>query len=80
MNGKHVEHWLNGQKIVEYEFGSPDWIKRKEGSKWKDAKGYGLASKGHIDLQDHGHVLFNELGQRRQATIDRVEKRRERLE
>lgn len=58
VNGKHVEHWLNGQKIVEYEFGSPDWTKRKEGSKWKDAKGYGMAAKGHIDLQDHGHEVW----------------------
>ena len=58
VNGKHVEHWLNGQKIVEYEFGSPDWIKRKDASKWKDAKGYGMATKGHIDLQDHGHEVW----------------------
>jgi len=55
VNGKHVEHWLNGQKIVEYEFGSPDWTKRKENSKWKEWKGYGMAAKGHITLQDHGH-------------------------
>jgi len=54
VKGKHVEHWLNGQKVVEYELGSPDWTKRKEASKWKEAKGYGLAPKGHIDLQDHG--------------------------
>jgi hypothetical protein len=53
--GKHVEHWLNGQKIVEYEFGSADWTKRKESSKWKEWKGYGMATKGHITLQDHGH-------------------------
>lgn len=58
VNGKHVEHWLNGQKVVEYELSSADWLKRKEGSKWKDAKGYGMASKGHIDLQDHGHEVW----------------------
>ncbi len=57
-NGKHVEHWLNGQKIVEYELGSPDWVKRKENGKWKEAKGYGMAPKGHIDLQDHGHEVW----------------------
>ncbi len=58
VKGKHVEHWLNGQKIVEYEFGSPDWTKRKEASKWKEWKGYGMAAKGHIDLQDHGHEAW----------------------
>jgi hypothetical protein len=58
VKGKHVEHWLNGQKIVEYDFGSPDWTKRKDASKWKEWKGYGMASKGHIDLQDHGHEVW----------------------
>jgi hypothetical protein len=54
VNGNHVEHWLNGQKTVEYELGSADWKKRKENSKWKEWKGYGAAANGHIDLQDHG--------------------------
>ena len=57
-NGDHVEHWLNGTKVVEYEFGSADWKKRKVGSKWKDAAGYGIAKKGHIDLQDHNHEVW----------------------
>lgn len=58
VNGNHVEHWLNGAKLVEYEFGSPEWKKLKEGSKWKDAKGYGMAQSGHIDLQDHGGEVW----------------------
>ncbi|MDQ2656711.1 MAG: DUF1080 domain-containing protein [Bacteroidota bacterium] len=53
-NGNHIEHWLNGQKVAEYEINSEDWKKRKEASKWKDVSGYGMATKGHIDLQDHG--------------------------
>ena len=66
-NGNHIEHWLNGTKVLEYELASSDWKKRKDGSKWKDAKGYGAAKKGHIDLQDHGsevwfkNVLIREL-------------------
>lgn len=57
-NGNHIEHWLNGSKVLEYEIGSPDWNKRKNGSKWKDVKGYGVPAKGHIDLQDHGNEVW----------------------
>lgn len=58
VSGNRVEHWLNGAKIVEYELGSADWIKRKQASKWKDAAGYGLSKKGHIVLQDHGNEAW----------------------
>lgn len=66
-NGSHIEYWLNGAKVVDYELGTADWKRRRDGSKWKDAKGYGLAKKGHIDLQDHGsevwfkNILIHEL-------------------
>ncbi|GHN01125.1 glycosyl hydrolase [Cytophagales bacterium WSM2-2] len=58
VNGNHVEHWLNGKKVVEYEFDSEDWKNRKENSKWKKATGYGMTKKGHIDLQDHDHEVW----------------------
>lgn len=58
VNGNHVEHWLNGDKVVEYELQSEDWKARKEASKWKDTEGYGMESKGHIDLQDHGNEVW----------------------
>lgn len=58
VNGNHVEHWLNGKQVVTYELHSDDWTKRKEGSKWKDVKGYGMSPKGSIDLQDHGHEIW----------------------
>jgi hypothetical protein len=62
VNGTHVEHWLNDQKIVDYELSSDDWKTRKANSKWKDAAGYGIAPKGHIDLQDHGcEVWFKNI-------------------
>lgn len=37
---------------------SEEWKKLKAGSKWKDARGYGGSSKGHIDLQDHGGEVW----------------------
>ncbi len=58
VNGNHVEHWLNDSKVVEYELNSPEWKKLKAGSKWKNAKGYGVAKKGSIDLQDHGGEVW----------------------
>jgi hypothetical protein len=54
VNKGHVEHWLNGEKIVSYELWTDDWKRKKEMGKWKDAPGYGLAKKGYIALQDHG--------------------------
>ena len=50
----HVEHWLNGVKIIEFEAWSDDWFERKNSGKWVDAPEYGLAKKGVICLQDHG--------------------------
>jgi len=54
VNGAHVEHWLNGQKVVEYELWSPDWKARVADSKFHQWPGYGMAHRGHIALQDHG--------------------------
>ena len=50
----HVEHWLNGKKVVEYELWSDTWKAQKAAGKWKDTPYYGIAPKGHIGLQDHG--------------------------
>lgn len=50
----HVEHWLNGEKIVEFEAWTPDWFERKNAGKWADVREYGLPRYGHIVLQDHG--------------------------
>jgi hypothetical protein len=52
--GTHVEHWLNGRKVVAYELGSPDWQARVGASKFADLPRYGREPRGHIALQDHG--------------------------
>ncbi len=54
VNKGHVEHWLNGKKLLEYQLWTDEWKKKKAEGKWKDAAGYGLSKKGHIALQDHG--------------------------
>ncbi len=57
VKGNHVEHWLNGVKVVAYELGSADWKAKVAASKFKQWPGYGLAARGHIALQDHGDVV-----------------------
>jgi hypothetical protein len=56
--GAHVEHWLNGFKMEEYELRSPDWEARVKASKFGAWPNYGRAKKGHIGLQgDHNGTL-----------------------
>lgn len=54
VRGNHVEHWLNGQQVVEAELWSPDWNTRLAASKFTEWPGYARATRGHIGLQDHG--------------------------
>jgi hypothetical protein len=57
-HGNHIEHWLNGKKVLEYELNSP---KLKDGiakSKFKDIARFGTPQKGHILLQDHGDQVW----------------------
>ncbi len=57
--GKHVEHWLNGIKILEYERGSESYMKALGNSKFKDVVPvFGMVSKGRILLQYHGTEVW----------------------
>lgn len=51
-----VEHWLNGEKVLEYNLWTPEWELLVQNSKWKNYPGYGQARKGYIGLQDHGSI------------------------
>ena len=58
VQGNHVEHWLNGAKVIEYELGSAALKAAKAKSKFKDVPGWGEKLKGHILLQDHGDEVW----------------------
>jgi len=53
IHGNHVEHWLNGKKVLQYELGSDALKAAVAKSKFKDASGFGEKIKGHILLTDH---------------------------
>ena len=58
VKGTHVEHWLNGQLMVAYDLGSPDWQAKVAASKFSKYPNYGLAKKGFIGIQgDHPGTL-----------------------
>jgi hypothetical protein len=53
VRGNHVEHWLNGEKVLSYELGSPEVKAAVATTKFKNAAGYGEKCKGRILLTDH---------------------------
>jgi hypothetical protein len=56
--GAHVEHWLNGKKLLEYELGSPALAALIAESKFKAWPKFGKEGKGHIVLQHHGEEVW----------------------
>jgi hypothetical protein len=58
----HVQHWLNGRKVVEYDLGSADFKARVAASKFKSWPQFASSPTGHIALQNHGdEVAFRSL-------------------
>ena len=68
IKGDHVEHWLNRQKVVEYDLAGADWKAKVAASKFSKYPNYGLAKRGFVGIQgDHPgelalrHVRIREL-------------------
>jgi hypothetical protein len=54
VQGNHVTEWLNGEKTVEFDFGSPELAALVAQSKFKSTQGWGIKTASPILLQDHG--------------------------
>jgi hypothetical protein len=62
IHGTHVEHWLNGDRVLTYELGSAEVQAAIAKSKFKDARGFGEKIKGPILLTDHnGETWFRNI-------------------
>jgi len=58
VQGNHVEHWLNGEQVLEYELGSTEVLAAVAKSKFRSVKDFGTKIKGHILLTDHKDEAF----------------------
>ena len=56
--GNHIEHWVNGQKVVELDLGTARADSLYKLSKYKTIKDFMTRKKGHIVLQDHGEEIY----------------------
>ncbi len=62
VNNPHVEHWQNGEKVVEYERWTDEWYDMLRNSKFRTHPEFGAAHRGYIGLQDHGdRVSFRNI-------------------
>jgi hypothetical protein len=58
VQGTKVEHWVNGQKVVELDISSDEFKSMVAKSKFKAWPQFAQSAKGHIVLQDHGDPVW----------------------
>jgi len=58
VNKGKVEHWLNGEKLLEVDINSPEWASLFEKSKFSKFPQFAQAKSGKIALQDHNDKVW----------------------
>jgi hypothetical protein len=72
--GNHVEHWMNGVKVVEYELFSDDWRGRLQQSGFGRNANFAKSHKGPISLQTYGlEIAFRNIKVRRIVDTSRAQ-------
>jgi len=56
-DGSRVEHWMNGEKVLEFERWTPGWYEMLRNSKFRCHNEFGALQRGHIGLQDHSDIV-----------------------
>jgi hypothetical protein len=59
VKNKHVEHWLNGQKVVEYTIDSTELNTLIQAGRFKDIEGFAQYSQGFIMFRHHGQEMWH---------------------
>ena len=57
-HGPRIEHWLNGEKIVEADLNSQEWDERLKQSKFRPHRQFARNTMGRIMLTEHGHKVW----------------------
>jgi len=57
VRGNHVEHWLNGEKILQYDRTSPEFLDAFAHSKFKGIAEFPRWPDGYLLLQEHGNEV-----------------------
>ena len=58
VRGDHIQHWLNGEKVVDVQRSGPEWEKLLADSKFAEIEDFGKARRGYIVLQDHSDPVW----------------------
>lgn len=74
LQGNHVQHYLNGKKVVDAEIGSDDWNKLVAASKFASWEKFAKNERGHIVFQDHGDEVWFRNIRIKQLDADGAEK------